>query len=272
MTERQPDHGGPDQSELVEHLCQLEHRGRRPLATTGLVCDEHFADLRELLADVIELWQELPSILHPLAVTGPRDGRRGKGAELPAPVNLTALAITDPSTHALGGVALTQGRNGHRLESNGTDVPPVPAVLWSWCQQVGEDLELEDDELLLIGVTDYVTFLRKHLRWIAGQSWLVDFERELRACRRALATALGSNPAPHLVAPICPCPYCRTPLFTDRARAAVRLRAAGGNADTATGRLDYVKCSNCQRSWDGWAAMRQLQHATERPETITDQQ
>lgn len=231
------------------------HHGRRPLTETGLVCSQCLADLRDLLADVGDLWRELPYSSLTLARLGGgnpevKPPRHDFASE---PVNLTALALHLPGTHDLGSIAPRVRRNGPRLESNGSEVPNVLAVLSAWCATIsrGRNTEVEAST-----VTAMIDELRHHLTWITGQTWVVDLESELRACRRSLAAATNQ---PALRRPICSCPDCGGAVWTDQDRKVNDLLAQNKPVeDPLPGRLDLADCAKCGKRWDGWAAMRIL--------------
>lgn len=164
--------------------------GRRLADTPSLVCLHHEAAMREHLSDVLEMWALLPWFDLPGSVQDDGHGK-SKRTDAPIPLRLDRIALTDP-------------RNGQVVHPE--DVPDVPGVLASWCRLAGEerDVMLPDD----IGfVLPAARFLQRHLLWIVEQSWVDDFEEEVRGLRRAVANATGAAQAPKaLTAAVCSAP------------------------------------------------------------------
>ncbi len=236
----------------LQHACVIPRHGKnRPAAATGLVCGDHLAELRELLADIAGLWDELPWSRLPLAMTGNTgsDGNRTKQPYPPGLINLAALALTDVRATSTAPVPVDVRHNGPRLESNGSDIPNVHAVLTFWCQQVAADRPGAEP---LGGTVGLANWLTQHLTWIVGQTWVAAFDDQIRACRRALALAVGEEPGP----PATRCPYCGTDCWTDWERDVVRQLRQGSGPGDATGRADRVACTGCGRVWEGASQVR----------------
>jgi hypothetical protein len=232
-------------------LCVFSHR-KPTLTVTGMVCAQHLADLRDLLADITELYALLPYADRPATEARNSESKHSKNPDPAAPVNLTRLALTDPRNPST--VARTYARNFDQirgtLASNGPDLPDIPNVLAAWCQQITD----ERNTTVPAGtVTQAVDGLRRHLPWVCAQTWVTDLEDELRACRRALAMAVGETPGP---TPLCDCPYCGNPLYTDRQREQLKLRRNGQSVEDTTERHDRVTCPTCYISWAGVEMLR----------------
>lgn len=241
-------------------LCVLRHqKGRRPVATVGTVCDSHLADLRDLLADVSELWEILPWVNQVLSTPAPGnpEAKPTRQAHPPAPVNLAYLALLDPATRPLGEVEVNEWRNGPDGSSNGAEIPRAFALLSGWCRRVHDGRRGGREFVGDVGdVPELVAYLRRHLLWIVEQEWLEEFQQQLRMLRSALLSATGESPGPQ---PLADCPYCGTALYTDHDAEVRRLRRQGefSSADIRA-RSDFVKCPSCRTVWDGWPALRRL--------------
>jgi hypothetical protein len=223
------------------------HDGRRPWATDGLLCPEHSAEIRDLIADVSDLYAELPWTGLPLAAPGPRytDTPVTKHPDPPVPVNLAALVLRDPATRSTTVPEVNRERNGPRLESNGPDAPDVAATLADWCHRVATE---RGTSVPTNGVEAMLTALRTHLSWIAAQPWVVEFDRQLRNCRRWLAMAVGAPDT--MPPPYANCPYCGRLVWTDLDRDVIKRRRYGQDVTEAKGRTDRVSC-DCGARWTG---------------------
>lgn len=236
-------------------LCTMPHKGSRHLATQGLVCDQCAANLRELLADVQELLQAFAEgdVINPELAE-----HRGKNPHAPVPIDLDRWLITHPGGEPVGILPI---RNAHpvtgKIESNGPDAPRIWSIIERWTAAVAERLAVG----MPFGDTmTWLDFLRRHLVTVTELDDVIEFDEEFRACRRALAAAIGVPAGP---APLCHCPHCGTPLWTEHGHQVRTLLAKREDPAGAGGRLDLVHCPTCPETWDGWPRLRFLNRLVE---------
>lgn len=237
----------------LEQLCVLPGHGKHGKeASYGSVCDSHAADLRDLVADVHDL---AIAYAEGDAINPERSEHRGKNPHPPVPIRLNAFII---GHHGGDPVEWTWRRNGNvvsgRLESNGPDAPDIPAVIYRWADAlaVARGIDWPTGDTLA-----KLDFIRRHLDWVTELPEFKEFLASMRACRRALAAAIGEQPGPQ---PLGKCPECRTALYTDWDREVIRRRRAGEfvtgeDAKPIKAKANRVACQ-CGAVWEGAGLIR----------------
>jgi hypothetical protein len=237
-----------------------------------LTCDPCAAELRSMLAEVVELYALLDDAMVPGSTEGPGRGSPGFGARSPARDGV--LALTDPRS---------------RWTEDG-DVHSVLEVLSSWADNVREDAGLvprdideaaRNDGRLLAGWLDWTAqqgwatgvldkltelrhavattlgmaqrtvsgeanFLIRWLDWITRQYWVADLGDEVRQVRDQLRTALGVQ---ERSVPVGTCPAVVRDESGEHACGAGLRAKLGG---------ERITCRSCGTSWprERWDELR----------------
>lgn len=254
---------GPDELTVAKFKgskdCRMPHGGHPKMATFGQLCAHHEAELRDLVADVADLCL---AYAEGDAISPEPSEHRGKKPHPPLPIRINQFIISNP-----GGAPVVNAsdeelwaRYGNpktgRLESNGPDAPAIIDIMKHWTARIVETLEVEwpwGDTLAKL------VFIRANLATLTEREDYTDFVVEMRACRRALAAAIGQSAGPQ---PITKCPSCKAPLYTDKDREIIRRRRAGEpvtgeDAKPITARADRVAC-HCDpmSEWAGPGLLR----------------
>lgn len=232
------DCGPHDAAETSKQFCVLRHPRKPALASVGLICDHHAAALNEALQDILELWALSALYLTPGDMTSwpkPDKGAMVKSADAPAPGSVHIMSLRDARNFA-------PRPPGQQLWFQETDdiIDPV-GTLRDLARDVADARHITDPDLSTITTT--VTFLRTHRDWIAGQSWITDYDDTLYSIRKALSLGRGGHSTS-----VGSCPTldgagqpCGGPLWAD-----------------PYGPLQ-VTCGRCDRAWDE----RMLRHLGE---------
>lgn len=243
----------------ASHDCRKPHGDNKKAATFGMLCDHHEAELRDLVADVHDLCK---AYAEGDAITPEPSEHRGKNPHPPLPIRVNQFIIGNPGGEPVicENEEEEWARYGNpksgRLESNGPDAPAIIDIMKHWAARIVED---EDIEWPWGDTLDKLVFIRANLKTLTYRDDYSQFLHEMRACRRALASAIGEEPGPQ---PITKCPNCRAPLFTDKDREVIRRRRAGElisgeDAEPITARADRVACHCHPRSeWSGAGLIR----------------
>jgi len=123
---------------------------------------------------------------------GGGDGRSSKKLHAPLPGRLDTLNLIGP--YARQSVTDAEDQVGPA---------PVLAVLETWCQVVTKERHLTPVRVHVSSLTDR---LLTHLGWIVEQTWVADFELELRELMRAVKGITRTEPR-RVPLPV-PCPSC----------------------------------------------------------------
>jgi len=241
--------------------CRMRHGSHPQPASHGALCDHHAADLRDLLADIAELWA---AFLAGDRINQTATKTKGKRPHPPLPIDVNRLAIDDPGEP----VPWTWERNGNpktgRWESNG-ETPDIRAIVYAAMEAADPEANPRPDIAGSDDLAVQLDWLRANTRALSHTPDYRQHLRDLRACRRALALAIGDQPGPK---PIARCPECECELFTDLDEQRRKLRREGRNPDNATGRADLVKCHSCRASWQGRAALARLKYINEQMRAV----
>lgn len=250
---------------VMPHGSDSDGTPRFQRIAVGYLCQRHRDRMDTDTSEIATLWCELNLVIDGSA---PREAspktRHTKSAEAPAPLDLTAVALRDPRTHAARISATQRNPDGDQSEP----LPAVPHIVASWVLLVADERPLTD--ALPNGVVSQLALLARHHDWIAAQGWVDDYLLELAELRKALRQAvhdvtherLGScdlgieQPVP------CAC-YCHVvgsaSCTVDQGMSgkpgvkycgphSMTLVACGGSLIRENG-SSVVRCSRCRQSW-----------------------
>jgi hypothetical protein len=209
-------------------------------AAVGVLCAHHYAAVREQLQDCAEMYALLPEFLLP-GSTPPDDGsKHTKKATIPAPVRLDVLALWDhrnPSELEWTYESNWDQAKG-RMTGNGADIPTYRLWVDSWAEYVRAEtpvIEEEPDRT----VTGNTRLIQAHLNWLAGDTELPLFLRELRRAHRALMAGVGRSPK-------LPLGKCYLDHDGEECKGSIWM------SDDAKG----AKCARCNANWTGLELIR----------------
>lgn len=220
----------------------IRHHDSPVLATTGYLCDHHDQLLQGWLADIDD-WYLHHRVFRPSALTiAVTDTRAGWGDGSSGELDQDAPARTLAFRRHLNPLS-------GRLESNGRDVPDVPAVIDSWSQVLLEECPAVTVQPEAFAAR--VSLLQRHRLWIVEQPWLDEFLKDIRACQSALAKVVGEATGPR---PLGPCLYCQTNVYSDHE---LELWASRREHRALHQRPeDRVSCQGCGAQWKGTEIVR----------------
>jgi hypothetical protein len=165
-----------------------------------LVCGEHderptcpkcFSRLRRMIGELPEEFVLLTMSYQPVSKGG--DGRSSAAVHAPLPCREDVLSILGPASRQ----AVTDGQD---------QVGPTPflEVLRTWVEAVEDERRLTPVRRNVTGLVDR---LLTHLRWIAEQPWVADFQREIEELVKVSRRITGTETRMELLRGVC-CPSC----------------------------------------------------------------
>lgn len=138
-----------------------------------VVCEWHYREYRDAIADLVDLYALLPTMLDPSSAPD-ATGIKPKRTDPPAPLRLEVVALMDPRTQ-------TSDTSMH-----------VIGVLGSWAGMIREELNLAQPAVETM--TSAQRTLVKHAVWCAGRGWFNDMRTEVLDVVKALRTVTGMHP------------------------------------------------------------------------------
>lgn len=211
-----------------EHQCVICQR--RPYMRAQ-VCDACRDRLPRTIAEIVELWKQLPDAM-------PRDqsnGQRVTGSrEAPVPLNVDALDLALPARVP---EASAEGRK-HPEDQVGH--PAVASILDQWCRDWRDEMAFAQS-LPVPTVPELARFLINRCDWAADRHPAVDeFASEMGRLRAVLRGVLG------LIEP--PAEFCDGVVCRKCDRYALYRES------------DYVECDHCgllysESEYEEWAAL-----------------
>lgn len=220
---------------MTDSRCVLSH-DKPTAAAVGQLCEHHLAMLREQLKDCAEMFALLPEFLLP-GSTPPDDGsKHTKKGTIPAPVRLDVLALTDPRNAS--DLEWSYESNWDpargRMTGNGADIPTFRLWLDGWAEYIRSERRMGDGDRTVAGNAHLV---HVHMEWLAADSLLTVFVRELKNAHRALLTGVGRSPKR---------PLGKCWLLVDAFECAGPIWLDG----------DGASCGKCKETWSGSELIR----------------
>lgn len=207
-------------------------------AVVGQLCDHHYAAVREMLQDCMEMYAIVFEFLLP-GSTPPDDGsKHTKKATIPAPIRLDVLALRDPrnATDLEWTYESNWDQSKGKLTGNGSEIPTYRLWLNGWAEYVREHVPDPKPDRTDTGNTK---FLQSHLNWLAGDELLHLFVKELRQAHRALMAGVGRSPK-------LPLGKCYLDFDGKECKGSIWLSDNGKGA----------RCGRCKETWTGSELIR----------------